>query len=322
MLVKIYILNTALLPLYSIAVDWWHCDDGTVFAVQCPAEADQDGVEEIPATPTLTPVGSDRTDKGESHPKKMQVVDLCSEADGGTEEIDEKGEEVQKGARRSPSKPSTRQPAHLNRARDVYMLSYVRQKDMQAAIARMRVKVPVPAGVSESLQLSNSRNEDERRCYHLRRRRLKVRAELRKKEYEGLVPSMKQNPKFHLVRTDFLKKWIVGDSSTLRLDSPLHDDEDGDHNYVERNYDEQSMGNGNENEGKGKGCEVQQLSALCEHGVGMSPEAIESFKVVSSDTFAMLTATAEAKMDWEFNNENYRCARCFDGERDITTSFL
>lgn len=287
------------------AVDWWHCDDGTVFKVQCPAESDSDANVEVPSTSTPV-VDSVCHLKGDSETKKVQVVDLCSDAANDVVDIDGKDEEVQRDARRSPSKPCTRQPAHLNRARDVYMLSYVREKEMRTAIANVGVKSPAPPGVSELLQLSNSRNEKERIRYHNRLNRLKVRAENRKKEFDDLASSVKYDPQFYLVRTEFLKKWIVGDPSTLRLDIPLDGEDDDDD--LERKH-------GRGSETNGVGCEVQQLNALCEHGMGLSPNAIESFKVVSSASYAVLTTTAEAKVDWIFNYDNFRCAKCFDGRK-------
>lgn len=285
------------------AIDWWHCDDGTVFKVQCPAESDSDAIVEVPLT-SSTPVGSVCNSKVDSDAKKMQVVDLCSDVAIDVDDIDGKDDDVQVDARRSPSKPSTRQPAHLNRARDVYMLSYVREKEMQAAIASVGVKGPAPPGVSQFLQLSNSRHDEERMRYQRRRRRLKVRAEHRKMEFDELVSSVKRDSEFYLVRTEFIKKWIVGDPSTLKLDRPLDDEDD------DEDLDRSSRGEKN----GGVGCEVQQLNALCEHGTGLAPNAIESFKVVSSASYAVLTTTAEAKVDWIINYENYRCPRCYDGE--------
>ena len=221
--------------------------------------------------------------------EKEKVVDLC----------DESNDSSSKAASSSTSKPAARHPCRLDRRRDVYMLSYVREEDMRAALSQPRV--PILLTVAKSLAAANQNQLDSVERYRHKLRRLTVRASERKQHYEELLKrnsslSASLNLSFHLIRTDFLKKWIQGDPSTLRLDQQLEDEP--------REEDVEIV--------PVSSCAIQQLSFLCEHAAGLSPTAVDSFKVLSPSAMSLLLESSQATVDWDFSSQTYRCENCVD----------
>ena len=247
-----------------------------MFAVDCPAD-------EVAA-----PAGAEGEESGLlQNSEEEKVVELCNESNISSE------------AASSTTKPAPRHPCRLDRRRDVYMLSYVREEDMLAALSQPRV--PILLTVAKSLAAANKNKLDSIDQYRHKLRRFTVRASERIKQYEELLNrncflSAPLGFSSHLIRTDFLKKWIQGDPSTLRLDQRLEDEP--------REEDAEIV--------PVSSCVIQQLPFLCEHSTGLSPTAVDSFKVLSPSARSLLLESSQAAVDWDFNSQTYRCENCVD----------
>lgn len=174
--------------------DWWHCDDGHVAAVTCPA--------------TLVVGEGRRTGKKEkvSESERESVVDLVDAA----QEVVDVNAVRSEGARL------------LERNKDAYMLSYVRTAAMEEFRSSQRRGIAPPDALRQQV-LSAAQSHLE--AVHLHREAqhlLAARIEERRRLYADLVEAETLSAarggdegSFCLIPADFLSRWVRGDPSTL-----------------------------------------------------------------------------------------------------------
>lgn len=307
---------------------WFHCDDEKISPTENPTDSFLLRGSSVKNTSTVDSASYNQAKNG-----VIEIIDIDEEDKASKRKRKHNADSKLESVAKSISDKSAI-------GRDVCILNYVKMSEYNKGKSMIRCVHDIH--IQDILKHNSSQILNDVDKYKSIKSKIETQISQRKDTYLRIQNDLTPNNKtaasnttipcintttppgrFHLVPSDWLKQWIIGDPNTFQFinevnsfsNRMIHSKNIGYNNDIipplESNPDNTSM----TTIATFLNDEISTAEYICTHGFGMNTEALSSFKVLSDSAFANIfnnDFSTRERLSYNFNENNFRCDFCFN----------